>query len=299
MAHFERIPPGEGPALHLYLHQHELTEETRGSFRGCPRAPGCSFSGRLLTSSLYNRADYSPYFPLYFLSEEEEPNSMAGKKQTIVKDVRSSHDAELVSKTMNEVRLARLVASHGGYYLLDGIIPFSSSSTPSVYFSSKQILIFVDADDGDDAHGSNLQKSHFSELETEEVEAFASSVLSNPNADIIRDSKTTKKRKFGGVEGARKVPKKSKAKIDNGGVEGEEEEPVAEPRVKDSQTLEGFRRKMAESIILKGHLRHLRNHYHIHSDVLMRIPLANETPDLPEDSYTPIFWEFFNYSLRL
>ncbi|GAA0176424.1 hypothetical protein LIER_29420 [Lithospermum erythrorhizon] len=56
---------------------------------------------------------------------------------------------------------------------------------------------------------------------------------------------------------------------------------------------------MAGNIMLKGHLRHLRKYYRIHPDVLMRAPLANETPDLLEDGYTPMFWEFFNYGLRL
>ncbi|GAA0138987.1 hypothetical protein LIER_00623 [Lithospermum erythrorhizon] len=31
----------------------------------------------------------------------------------------------------------------------------------------------------------------------------------------------------------------------------------------------------------------------------MKAPLANKTPDLPEDGYTPVFWDFFNYGLRL
>ncbi|GAA0148369.1 hypothetical protein LIER_07833 [Lithospermum erythrorhizon] len=128
---------------------------------------------------------------------------------------------------------------------------------------------------------------HLSELETEVAGAFAFLVLSNLNANIIRDSKTTKKRKAEGIEGARKVSKKSKAPIDDEGVENEEEEPVAEPGVRDSQTLKGFRRKTAGSVVLKGHL---RNYYHIHSDVLIRVPLANETPNLPEDGYTPAFW---------
>ncbi|GAA0146988.1 hypothetical protein LIER_06800 [Lithospermum erythrorhizon] len=122
---------------------------------------------------------------------------MAGKKQTVVKDIIASRDTELVAKTMNE--------------------------------------------------GSNLQNPFLNEPETEKAEAFASSVISDPNADIIKNSK-----------------------MEDGG-----------------------------SIILKGHLIHLRNHYHIHSDVLMRVTLADETPDLPKDGYTHVFWEFFNYGLRL
>ncbi|GAA0169577.1 hypothetical protein LIER_24028 [Lithospermum erythrorhizon] len=41
------------------------------------------------------------------------------------------------------------------------------------------------------------------------------------------------------------------------GAEGADEALVTEPGVKESQTLEGFRRNTAESIITKGHLRHL------------------------------------------
>ncbi|GAA0147735.1 hypothetical protein LIER_07363 [Lithospermum erythrorhizon] len=118
----------------------------------------------------------------------------------------------------------------------------------------------------------------------------------DPNAAVIRDSKTAKKRKTDCADGARKVLKKSKALVE---VEGEDEEHVVELGVKDSQTLEGFRKKTAGSVILKGHLCHFHNHYNIHKDVLMRAPLADETLNLPEDGYTPGFWEFFNYGLRL
>ncbi|GAA0152477.1 hypothetical protein LIER_10950 [Lithospermum erythrorhizon] len=57
---------------------------------------------------------------------------------------------------------------------------------------------------------------------------------------------------------------------------------------KESQTLEGFCRNMAETIIAKGHLRHLRDHYSIHQKVLMRTPFEGETPNAPQgEGYTP------------
>ncbi|GAA0157595.1 hypothetical protein LIER_14832 [Lithospermum erythrorhizon] len=46
--------------------------------------------------------EYSLYFPLYFLSAEEDTDSMAGKKKTFMKDIRASHDTELVANTLNE-----------------------------------------------------------------------------------------------------------------------------------------------------------------------------------------------------
>ncbi|GAA0183888.1 hypothetical protein LIER_31225 [Lithospermum erythrorhizon] len=89
-----------------------------------------------------------------------------------------------------------------------------------------------------------------------EAESFASSVLSDPSADIGKISKTAKKRKAKGIERSKAVSKKTKAPIEDEGVEGEEEEAVAKPGVKDSKTLGGrgggFCRKTAGSVILKA-----------------------------------------------
>ncbi|GAA0139628.1 hypothetical protein LIER_01134 [Lithospermum erythrorhizon] len=156
-----------------------------------------------------------------------------------------------------------------------------------------------DYEEDDNVQVSTVQNPQLSEPETEDAKAFASSILSDPNANIIRCSKTTKKRKDEGAEAAWKTLKKSKARLEDKGVEGEDEELIVKPGVRDSQTLEGFRRKTTRSVILKGHLSHLCNHYNIHKDILMRIPLTGETHDLLEDGYTPMFLEFFNYRLRL
>ncbi|GAA0154370.1 hypothetical protein LIER_12368 [Lithospermum erythrorhizon] len=76
--------------------------------------------------------------------------------------------------------------------------------------------------------------------------------------------------------------------------------PVNEPGVKTSQTLEGFRSRTKKSMVAKGHLRHLREHYSISPKVRMRVPMEGETVDAPlEEGYTPVFWEFFNYGMRL
>ncbi|GAA0146723.1 hypothetical protein LIER_06610 [Lithospermum erythrorhizon] len=81
------------------------------------------------------------------------------------------------------------------------------------------------------------------------------------------------------------------------GVEGHEEAPVAEPSVRDSQTLEGFHNRTAVSGVAKSHV---RDHYSVHQKVLMRIPLLVETPNThQEEGYTPVFGEFFNFGLRL
>ncbi|GAA0155888.1 hypothetical protein LIER_13509 [Lithospermum erythrorhizon] len=80
------------------------------------------------------------------------------------------------------------------------------------------------------------------------------SPIKDPNADISKILKITKKRKAEGADVAKKASKKSKALLEDEGVEAKEEETVAEPGVKESQTLEGFRRKTTGSVILKGHL---------------------------------------------
>ncbi|GAA0171849.1 hypothetical protein LIER_25788 [Lithospermum erythrorhizon] len=130
-------------------------------------------------------------------------------------------------------------------------------------------------------------KSALGEPEAEEAEDFESSVLSYPNADVNGDSNVpTKKRK---VEDATKASKKLRVPIVADVVEEEDEEPPNDPGVKDSQNLEGFIRKTTVSVILKGHLFHLRTYYHIQKDILMRVPLANETPDLFEGGCTPGF----------
>ncbi|GAA0176493.1 hypothetical protein LIER_29474 [Lithospermum erythrorhizon] len=55
-----------------------------------------------------------------------------------------------------------------------------------------------------------------------------------------------------------------------------------------------------KSAIARGYLRHLREHYSISLEVQMRVPLEGETVDAPlEEGFTPIFWEFLNYGLRL
>ncbi|GAA0159973.1 hypothetical protein LIER_16631 [Lithospermum erythrorhizon] len=46
-------------------------------------------------------------------------------------------------------------------------------------------------------------------------------------------------------------------------------------------------------MVAKAHLRHLREHYSISPKVQMRALLEGETV------YSPVFWEFFNYGLRL
>ncbi|GAA0163958.1 hypothetical protein LIER_19704 [Lithospermum erythrorhizon] len=104
---------------------------------------------------------------------------MESKKPSLVKDVMPSANTALVEKTLNEVQLARLVASHGGNNLLD-----------------------------------------------------------DPDADINKVSKTAK-RKAEGVERSKAVSKESNAPIEDEGVEGEKEEAVDDPCIKDSQTLGG------------------------------------------------------------
>ncbi|GAA0158486.1 hypothetical protein LIER_15496 [Lithospermum erythrorhizon] len=142
-------------------------------------------------------------------------------------------------------------------------------------------------------------------LETEEdAEVFATNVLMEPTAEADKSSKVSasKRRKANG-EGPRRKGKKSKVPtIVEGteGVEGHDEAPIAEPGLRDSQILEGFHNRTSVSVVAKIHLHHLCDYYSVHQKVLMRIPLPGETPDMPqEEGCTPVFWEFFNYGLRL
>ncbi|GAA0141279.1 hypothetical protein LIER_02457 [Lithospermum erythrorhizon] len=83
-------------------------------------------------------------------------------------------------------------------------------------------------------------------------------------------------------------------------VEGHEEASVVQPGVRDSQTLEGVHNRTTVSVVVKRHLHYLSDHYSVHQKVLMRIPFPGETPDTPqEEGYTPVFWEFFTYGVRL
>ncbi|GAA0166635.1 hypothetical protein LIER_21747 [Lithospermum erythrorhizon] len=101
-------------------------------------------------------------------------------------------------------------------------------------------------------------------------------------------------------EGPKRNPKKWKTSKTNKNGEGTEGTSVSEPGVKDSQTFEGFRKRTMNSLVAKGHLRHLREHYSISPKVQMRVPLEGESVDVPlEEGYTPVFWEFFNYGMRL
>ncbi|GAA0145977.1 hypothetical protein LIER_06036 [Lithospermum erythrorhizon] len=109
-------------------------------------------------------------------------------------------------------------------------------------------------------------------METEEdAKVFAANVFTEPDEEVRGSSKVpAKKRKMLRGEGPKRKPKKPKVPTVVEGAQGDKEAPAAEPGVKESQTLEGFRRNTAESIIAKGHLRHLRGHYSIHQKVLMR-----------------------------
>ncbi|GAA0142573.1 hypothetical protein LIER_03439 [Lithospermum erythrorhizon] len=98
----------------------------------------------------------------------------------------------IVERTLKEVRIARLVASHGGHYLLDGVTPFSNTSNPCVHFSSKKIFIFPNHDDESNVQGLNYRDPN---METEEdAEVFAANVLTDPAAEVGRNSKVPAKR---------------------------------------------------------------------------------------------------------
>ncbi|GAA0143206.1 hypothetical protein LIER_03945 [Lithospermum erythrorhizon] len=74
----------------------------------------------------------------------------------------------------------------------------------------------------EDSHPEN---PNVGEAKVEDGEAFASSVLSDPDVDINEASKTNKKRKGGAVKGVKKAPKKSKALSTTEGGEEDEETP--------------------------------------------------------------------------
>ncbi|GAA0161664.1 hypothetical protein LIER_17925 [Lithospermum erythrorhizon] len=111
----------------------------------------------------------------------------------------------------------------------------------------------------------------------EDAEVFAANVLTEPATEAGGSSKvsTSKQRKASGEEPRRKSKKSKVSTIVEGteGVEGHEEAPVAEPGVRDFQTLEGFCNRTTVSVVAKSHLYHLRDHYSVHQKVLMRIPL--------------------------
>ncbi|GAA0179025.1 hypothetical protein LIER_29916 [Lithospermum erythrorhizon] len=99
---------------------------------------------------------------------------------------------------------------------------------------------------------------HVENPETEEdAEVFAAYVLTESSADVTGNSKvTSKKRKKASGEGPKRNSKKTKVPTIFEGIEGAKEAPPIEPKVRESQTLEGFRRRIAASVIAKGHLRH-------------------------------------------
>ncbi|GAA0151847.1 hypothetical protein LIER_10475 [Lithospermum erythrorhizon] len=104
----------------------------------------------------------------------------------------------------------------------------------------------------------------------EDTEVFATSMLTEPSGGVTGSSKiTSKKHKRTSSEGPKRNSKKVKVLTISEGV-------------RDSQTLEGFRRRTATSVIAKGHLLHLRDHYSIHPKVLMKIPREARLPILPK-----------------
>ncbi|GAA0172312.1 hypothetical protein LIER_41316 [Lithospermum erythrorhizon] len=137
--------------------------------------------------------------------------------------------------------------------------------------------------------------------DSEKAEVFATNVLTEPDVEAVKKSRVPlSKRKVPNGEGPKRKPKKSKTSQITAGVEGVEGAPINDPRVKDSQTLEGFRSRTMKSVVAKRHLRHFRDHYSINPKVQMRVPLEGEPVDFPlEEGYTPVFWELFNYGLRL
>ncbi|GAA0155503.1 hypothetical protein LIER_13216 [Lithospermum erythrorhizon] len=153
-----------------------------------------------------------------------------------------------------------------------------------------------------------------SSRDTKDVEVFAASVITDPNANVMGASGTehvvagtveiSRKRNRAVAKWGEKGSKKTSAATNP---EGE----TSKKGGKVSQTLEGFQKVTATSAVALGHLRHLCDYYHIETGVKTRIPLAGETIDKPmvdptapkgepiEGGYTPVFWEFFNYELRL
>ncbi|GAA0171026.1 hypothetical protein LIER_25161 [Lithospermum erythrorhizon] len=88
----------------------------------------------------------------------------------------------------------------------------------------------------------------------EKLEVFAASVPTDPSADVI-------------------------------GLKSEEVS-TEEAGVKELQTLSGFRAKTSKTVVVMGHLRHLRFHYAVEKEVKMKVPLEGEVVDSPADSKT-------------
>ncbi|GAA0160797.1 hypothetical protein LIER_17270 [Lithospermum erythrorhizon] len=239
-----------------------------------------------------------PYLPLYSSNLFEESEKMTNKN---IHKHPTSGDEGVIERTLEEVQLARLVASLGGEYRFNGLIPFSRTSNPHLYYSSKQICILPDFDDEDNVQGVKIREPETVAPTSVEAERFAAGVLIEPDNEDVRTQKTLlPKRKMPSGEGPKRKPKRSKKDESAYPVEGAKGAMVNDPGVKDSQTLEGFRSRTMNSAVAKGHLRHLKEHYSISPEVQMRIPLEGEVVDaLMQEGFTPVFWEFFNYGMRL
>ncbi|GAA0156737.1 hypothetical protein LIER_38334 [Lithospermum erythrorhizon] len=157
------------------------------------------------------------------------------------------------------------------------------------------------------AEGLEIRDSEVAAPEGTEAEMFAAGVLTDPDTKVVRRSRIPlSKRKIPSGEGSKRKAKKPKASKAAEMVEPAEEGeggkvgPTNEPGVKDSQTFEVFRSRTMKSTILRPHFRFIRDRYSIDQSMSMGVPFDDETVDNPqEEGFTPIFWEFMNYGLRL
>ncbi|GAA0157915.1 hypothetical protein LIER_15071 [Lithospermum erythrorhizon] len=96
--------------------------------------------------------------------------------------------SKVIQGVLNEVRLARLIASMGGSYILGGRVPFSRTSSPRVHHSHRRVVVVPDPSD----RNVGVQGLIYGGVPTpkaggrdiEDVEVFATSVNNNPNTDV-------------------------------------------------------------------------------------------------------------------
>ncbi|GAA0153548.1 hypothetical protein LIER_11760 [Lithospermum erythrorhizon] len=101
--------------------------------------------------------------------------------------------SEAVQGVLNEIRLARLIASVGGSYILEGKVPFSRSSSPCVHHS--HILVVMVPDPSDRNVGvqgliyGSAPTPGSSGRNVEDAKVFTTSVITDPNTVITEASR--------------------------------------------------------------------------------------------------------------
>ncbi|GAA0183631.1 hypothetical protein LIER_31009 [Lithospermum erythrorhizon] len=165
-------------------------------------APRWSIGATVLRALVLTPEIPFTYLPLYSLPYHHFTIFMADKTPNDAAGFPSAAPGT-VQSILREVRLARLVASMGGSYLLEGNVPFSPSSSPIVHYSNRRIVVVLDPSNADTGvHESiigNRPTPPSGGRDNEEAKTFAASVITEPITDVT-----------GGARGSGEDPSKKK-----------------------------------------------------------------------------------------